>query len=188
MKKLTASVFAALMTIASVQTFAQNIARADHKEMRTEKKVERKALRKLEGTQVSQLAKDSFGGDFGKIKVDKWVRNGQFDEATFTKDGQKMTAFYGYDNKLVGTTTDKKFSDLPAIVQKEITKQYTNKGYRIGAVILYDDNQENDSDMQLYGTQFSGADHYFITVSKGGKETVLMTGMVEGVYFFKDLK
>lgn len=187
MKRLIASVAVVFLAVTTVQVYAQtssNEAKKEvKKEIKKEKKEARKKLRKLEGKQVSTRAKDNFLTDFGNIPNAKWVRGAQFDEVTFTKNGKMMTAFYDYDSNLVGTTTPKAFGDLPASAQKEIKKAY--KDYTLGAVVMYDDNESNDSDMLYYGTQFEGADHYFLTVSKGGKESILMISMDGMVSFFK---
>ncbi|GAA4446589.1 hypothetical protein GCM10023091_39990 [Ravibacter arvi] len=189
MKTLIASALFSVAVLAAVQTNAQ-IASVKHEkkaEKRAEKKVERKALRHLRENEVSTAAKDNFSADFPGAKNVSWNHNTMFDEATFTDDnGETKTAFYGYDTNLVGTVTPKKYEDLPQAARKEITKQF--KGYTPGAVLMYDDNESNDSDMYLYGMQFEGRDHYFVTVSKGPKESVLMVSMDGNVSFFKDLK
>ncbi|WP_221393970.1 hypothetical protein [Dyadobacter sp. NIV53] len=185
MKKLIASAIVALLAITAVQTQAQTTAKAIEKESKVEKREARKELRKLEGKEVSSMSKDHFVSDFGHISDVKWARGGQFDEATFTKDGQQTVAYYDYNSQLVGSTTSKKFSDLPAKAQKEIKKQY--KDYVTGAVIMYDDNQDNDTNMVLFGHQFEDADHYFVTVSKGKQEIVLMVSMSGEVSYFKQV-
>lgn len=197
MKKLIASALIAFLATATIQSYAQNVARAEKKELRKEnelpaktaRKTARKALRKLEGTEVSQLSKDAFYADFGKAGNVNWVRKTQLDEATFTNKGTKTTAYYDYTHKLVGTTVDKKYSDLPAAARKEIEKQYKDKGYVIGAVTMFDDNEANDSDMILYGSQFEGADHYFVEVSKAGKQSILMVNPNSGeVSYFQEMR
>ncbi|HEV7381636.1 MAG TPA: hypothetical protein VGN64_17680 [Dyadobacter sp.] len=183
MKKLIASAIVAFVAIATVQVQAQTTTKEVKKELKSEKKAAHKALRKLEGKEVSSRAKDQFMSDFDGVSNVSWARGAQFDEATFTKDGVKMTAYYDYDSKLVGTTSIKKFADLPASAQKEIKKRY--KDYTTGAVIMYDDNENNDTDMFFYGTQFEDADHYFVTVSKAGKESILKVSTDGEVSFFK---
>ena len=59
-----------------------------------------------------------------------------------------MTAFYDENGDLVGTTYPKKFTDLPANAQMEIKTKY--KDYKIGPVVLYDDNEANDTDMIMF--------------------------------------
>jgi|GEM_PF-1441073 hypothetical protein len=141
MKKLITSVFVTLVTLGSIQSYAQTLTRADYKQQ-NQKREEHKSLRKLASTQASTLAMDNFYADFGKVEDARWARNATLDEVTFTK-GQYRVAFYGNDNKLVSTTYGRKVSELPTIIQKEITKQYKAKGYQVGAVIEYVDNQVN---------------------------------------------
>ena len=185
MKKLIASAVVALLAIATVQTQAQTTAKEIRKELKTEKKDSRKELHKEHAQEVSSIAKDNFESDFGKVDNVKWERGSQFDEAAFTKDGKTMTAYYDYHSNLVGTTTNKKFADLPKTAQNEIKKRY--KDYVTGAVVLFDDNEANDTNMSFYGTQFEDADHYFVTVIKGKEEIILMVSMSGEVSFFKQV-
>ncbi|WP_426294785.1 hypothetical protein ACN9ML_08320 [Dyadobacter endophyticus] len=173
---ITSAIIAALaITGAQAQTVAQDV----RKEHRAEKRAEARH-------EVSARSKDSFYADFGTVPDAKWLRGPLFDEVTFTKDGQKQTAYYDNHFILVGTTADKKFADVPAKAQKEIEKQF--KGYAIGAVVEYKDNENNDTNMLLYGTQFEDADHYFVTVSKGKEADVLMVKTDGEVSFFSTLK
>ena len=173
---ITSAIFAALaITGAQAQTLAKDV----KKEHRAERRAETR-------NDVSSRSKDSFYADFGQVKDVKWVRGPQFDEATFTKDGQKQTAFYDSHFVLVGTTASKKFADVPAKAQKDIQKQFKN--YAIGAVVEYKDNENNDTNMLLYGTQFDDADHYFVTVSKGKEADVLMVKTDGEVSFFSKLR
>ncbi|SDF49469.1 hypothetical protein SAMN04487996_1112 [Dyadobacter soli] len=173
---ITSAIIAALaITGAQAQTLA--------KDTRKENRAERHAAAHQN---VSSRSKDSFYADFGQVPDAQWVRGPQFDEVTFTKDGQKQTAFYDSHFILVGTTANKKFADIPAKAQKEIQKQFKN--YAIGAVVEYKDNENNDTNMLLYGTQFEDADHYFVTVSKGKEADVLMVKTDGQVSFFSTLR
>ncbi|MCF0074414.1 hypothetical protein LZD49_28275 [Dyadobacter sp. CY261] len=173
---ITSAIIAALaITGAQAQTLAKEI----RKENKTEKRAEAR-------NGVSARSKDSFYADFGQVNDAQWSRGPQFDEVTFTKDGQKQTAFYDDHFMLVGTTFNKKFADIPAKAQKEIEKQFKN--YAIGAVIEYNDNENNNTNMLLYGTQFEDADHYFVTVTKGKEADVLMVKTDGQVSFFSTLR
>jgi len=185
MKKLIASAIVTLMTIATLQVEAQSVAKEMKREQKAEKKAVHKALRKLDGNEVSSRAKDNFSRDFDDASDVSWVRGAQFDEVSFSKNGQSMTAYYDYDSRLVGTTSSKKFTDLPSNAQKEIKNRY--KDYVTGAVIKFDDNEANDTNMLFYGIQFDDADHYFVTVAKDGKETILMVSMDGEVSYFKEV-
>jgi hypothetical protein len=150
-------------------------------------KTERKALRKLEGTTVSEQAKVAFNSDFKGATNVQSKRVGTYDEFSFTnKSGGKMEAFYDYNGKLVGTTQVKTFADLPADAQKEIKAKY--KDYTIGQVIFFDDNEANDTDMILYGNQFDDADNYFVEVTKGTIKIILQVNTAGSVFFFKEFK
>ena len=102
-----------------------------------------------------------------------------------SKDGQLTTAFYDIAGKLVGSTRYVTFSDLPARSQKDIKEKY--KDYTIGQVLFYDDNENNDTDMFLYGAQFGDADNYFVELSKGTNKIVLQVNAEGAVFFFKNL-
>jgi hypothetical protein len=156
------------------------------KEKAKEEKKARMALRRLKGKEVSNESKTAFYNDFGNIPVTKWERTTNFDEATFTKDGQVMKAYYDGESKLVGTTTQKTFADIPVSAQKLINKKY--KGYRTGDVIFFDDNEKNETDMIMYRMQFDDADNYFVDMKKDAKEVILKVDMGGNVSFFKQLK
>ena len=77
---------------------------------------------------------------------------------------------------------DKTFSDLPASAQKQINKEY--KDYTIEKVIFFDDNEDVDTDMILYGSQFDDADNYFVELRKDNKDVVLQVTMDGLVGYF----
>jgi len=138
--------------------------------IRKEKKEDRTVLRKLKGSEVDPVSKQSFATDFPGV-IAQWERLDNFDEASFVKDGQAMSAFYDWEGKLVGTTQNKTFADLPASAQKSVSNEY--KDYAIGDVLFYDDNEANETDMILYGNQFADKDSYFVELTKGNKKIVL---------------
>jgi hypothetical protein len=144
-----------------------------------------KAPKKLEGSNVSEMSKTHFYADFGNIPNAEWRRSINFDEAKFIKDGKDVTAFYDYDANLVGTCTPKTFADLPAAGQKEIKAKY--KDYSVGPVILFDDNEANDTEMILYGLQFEDANNYFVELAKGNDKVVVMINPEGVLSFFKKL-
>jgi hypothetical protein len=151
-----------------------------------EKRADRIELRALEGKDVSNLSKQQFIADFGDIPSVKWERTRNFDEATFTKDGKNLKAFYDFDSKLVGTTSVIKFAELPSNAQKFINEKY--KDYNIAEVIFFDDNEHSDTDMVLYNLQFDDEDTYFVVVKKDNKKIMLQVDMVGYVYFFKNIE
>jgi len=186
MKKLGILVMTFLFAMSIVLGQTQKADKEKTKETKKEVKTERVALKKLEGSTVSTVAKSNFNSDFKKAKNVEWKRVDTFDKATFTnKDGEKMSAFYDIDGNLVGTTQFKTFADIPENGQKEIKKNY--KDYTIGQVVFYDDNEASDTDMILYGIQFEDQDNYFVELSKASKKIVLQVNPEGAVFFFKDL-
>jgi len=192
MKKLAVLSFVLLFASAVMQSQAQVVQKESvketKKEVKTEKKElknERKALRKLEGNKVSIMAKNHFYTDFGNVPNVKWKRVDTYDEAAFVKGGKKMKAFYDADGNLVGTTSPKTFADLPAKGQQEIKAKY--KGYTVGPILFYNDNETNETDMILYGLQFDDTDGYFVELTKGNDKIVVQVDPLGYVNFFKKL-
>ncbi|MET0461546.1 MAG: hypothetical protein ABW007_00275 [Chitinophagaceae bacterium] len=154
------------------------------KEAKLEKKEARKQLHAIEGDDVGVMVKDHFYEDFGDIDP-RWRRTKFFNEASFMKDGKSTVAYYNSDAELVGTTNPAQFSDLPASAQKTIRKQY--KGYETEKVFLFNGNEENPSDMMLYGTTFSADDNYFVELTKADKKIILEVNMDGLVSYFSEI-
>jgi hypothetical protein len=183
MKKLIILSIAFLISLSALNGQARNAGKAQTKEASKGQKV---SLKKLEGSNVGAQAKTSFYGDFKNVPDVKWKRSGNFDEATFTKDGKQMTAFYDSDGKLVGTTSPAKFADLPEKAQQRIKKEY--KDYSVGPVIFFDDNEANETDMILYGLQFADEDNYFVELTKGTDKIVVQVNSLGEPFFYTKLK
>ena len=96
-----------------------------------------------------------------------------------------MKAFYDGDGSLVGTTSSITFAQIPAKGQKEINTKY--KGYKIGPVVFFDDNENNETDMILYGLQFDDTDSYFVELTKGQDKIVVKVDPAGFVDFFMKL-
>jgi hypothetical protein len=166
----------------TVQTEKEQV-KTTEKELKSEKK----ALRKLEGTTVGEQAKTSFSNDFMGAKNVESKRIDTFDEFKFTgKNGKQMKAYYDYEGKLVGTTENMTFADLPATAQKDIKARY--KDYTIGQVFFFDDNEANQTDMIFYSKQFDDADNYFVELIKGTKKIILQVNTEGAVFFYTELK
>ncbi|MES1215480.1 MAG: hypothetical protein ABUT20_08185, partial [Bacteroidota bacterium] len=138
------------------------------KETKLEKREIKKAERKNE---VSYQSKEQFSRDFPDAKNIIYSVSKNFEEAEFTENGIRLTAYYDADSKLVGTTTAKEFSDIPAKAQEYIKKHYA--GYNVEQVTLFDDNEDNDTDMMLYDTVFDDADNYFVAL-KSNTEFIIV--------------
>ena len=146
---------------------------------------ENRAIRREKSsTEPTYLAEQHFEMEFPDATNVTWKKIG-IEEASFTLNGKEMKAFYDYNNELIGTTTQVNYLDMPAIARKYIEKHFSD--YTTQSVILYDDNEYNQSDMILYGNAFADADNYFIELSNNNKTIVLEVNMEGLVTFFKDL-
>jgi hypothetical protein len=166
----------------------KDIARIEKREteLKKKKKEDKTALRKLNGKEVNDRSKQQFMSDFSGIDGAFWQRSDHYDEATFMKDGKTMRAFYDYDAKLVGTTTKKTFSDLPANAQKSINEDY--KSYNVGDILEYDDNGNVSSNMMFFNQRSEDADNYFVELSKDNMKIVVQVNMDGNVSYFTRLQ
>lgn len=155
-----------------------------HKLSKAQKEENRTIRKEKVATEPNYTTAQHFLTDFPGATNVSWKING-FEEAQFTMNGKEMKAFYDYNNELVGTTSNANYFDMPEIARKYIEKHY--KDYTTQQVILFDDNEYNDTDMMLYGNQFEDEDNYFVELSNNNKKIVLQVNMEGLVTFFKDL-
>lgn len=179
---------AAVVTIGSffIQANAGDTYSKTDKEARKQIRKERKEERKewwLHTTDPATLLQ--FYDDFPEAKDISW-KEGDFAEATFMDEGIRTTAYYDMDSKLVGTTTHVDFSALPEKAQQRISKKYP--GFTIKEVILFDDNEVNETDMNLWSTPVTDEDNYFPVLTDGSKEMILKVTLDGDVSLFKDIK
>ncbi len=151
-----------------------------------EKHEAKKEMRKLRAEEVSYQSKQAFAADFGTTNPISTQKMNDFNEFTFVKDGQTVSAFYDIDAKLVGTTFNKNFSDLPEKAQQYIHEKYV--GYTPVNVLMYDDNEVNDRNMILYNTQFEDEDSYFVELEKGNSKIVVHVSMSGEVAYYTKIK
>jgi hypothetical protein len=150
------------------------------------KKHAKKVLKKLTGAKVSDQSKATFYLQFGNVSNVQWERQDFFDVAAFEKDGKQMKAYFDNDGELVGTSIQANMKALPVKAQREIARKYPD--YSVGDVILYDDNNEQISDIILFGTQMESADNYFVDLKKDNKRVIVEVSPEGRVSLFKELK
>lgn len=151
-----------------------------------EKKEQQLEKKELEKKEISFQTSQHFYEDFGNLPVVKSERTPYFDEVTFLKDGKAQIAFYDDASNLVGTMEDKAFEDLPVGAQNFINKHYSD--YTIEAVRFFDDNEANDTNMNLYDHEFEDEDSYFVELAGDSRTIVLHVTLDGAVYFFHELK
>jgi hypothetical protein len=155
-----------------------------HKTSKAQREENRLIRREKAAATPAYMTAQHFMIDFPNATNVTWKRS-NFEEASFIWNGKQTNAFYDLDDVLIGTTTPANYSDLPANAQKEIEKYY--KGYTPRSVIMFDDNEFNDTDMILYGTSFEDEDNYFVEMTNDNKTVVLQVNMEGLVSFFKDI-
>jgi putative cell wall-binding protein len=181
MKKIISIfVIAAILSVSTIASFAQSATTAV---IGTSSKAAKKEKRKERQPEVSSRTLQQFTADFPGAIIMQSTRTGVMDKVLFTLNGAQTEAYYDVTSSLVGTVTTKTVNDIPAQVLKAIGKDY--KGYTIGKVILFDDNEANDTDMILYGQQFADADNYFAELTKNGKRIIVQISPAGSVNFFK---
>ena len=134
----------------------------------------------------SNQTRANFYADFGYIPIPSWEVTDQFDKISFMKNNVLYTAYYDSNAELVGTISNATVADLPANALQDIYKKY--KGYTVGNVIFYDDNESNQTDMMYYGQQFNDEDKYFVELQNDKEEIVVQVNQVGEVSFFRTLK
>jgi hypothetical protein len=157
---------------------------AGHKVSKEQREENRAIRREKNATTPNYTTDQHFQIDFPNATNVSWKKNG-YEEALFTIEGKEMKAFYDYDNELIGTTTSVDYNTIPQAARKYIEKHFS--GYTPQQVIMFDDNEYNDSDMILYGNPFADEDSYFIELSNNNKTIVLQSNMEGLVSFFKDI-
>lgn len=155
-----------------------------HRISKAQREENRAARREKISTEPNYTTEQNFLTGFPNAANVSWKRNG-FEEVSFTLNGKDMKAFYDYNHELTGTTIPVSYLDLPAVARKYVEKHYSD--YTTQSVILFNDNEHNESDMILYGNAFEDAGNYFIELANNNKTIVLEVNMEGLVTFFKDI-
>ena len=127
----------------------------------------------------------AFYADFGYIPITGWEFSGELDKISFLQNGIQYTAYYDLDSKLVGTISKATVADLPARAMEKIDKWY--KGYTVGDIVFFDDNELNDTDMQYYDRRFDDEDKYFVELKNDKNNIVVQVNTLGDVSFFTAL-
>jgi len=144
-----------------------------------------RGLTELELRNFNYQTRANFYVDFGYIPITGWEYSDEFDKISFLKDSVLCTAYYDLDSKLVGTISNVSIADLPARTLEKIDKNY--KGYTIGDVVFFDDNELNESNMLYYDRRFDDEDKYFVELKNDKEQIVVQVNDVGDVSFYKAL-
>ena len=143
-------------------------------------------LTEIELKNFSNQTRANFYSDFGYIPISNWEVTDLFDKISFMKNNVMYTAYYDANSELVGTISNASVADLPSHALQDINKKY--KGYTIGNVVFYDDNESNETDMMYYGQLFDDEDKYFVELQNDKEKIVVQVNSVGEVSFFRTLK
>jgi hypothetical protein len=144
-----------------------------------------RVLTELELRNFNYQTRANFYVDFGYIPITGWEFSDEFDKISFLKDSILCTAYYDLDSKLVGTISNVSIADLPARALEKIDKNY--KGYTIGDVVFFDDNELNESNMLYYDRRFDDEDKYFVELKNDQEKIVVQVNDSGDLSFFKAL-
>ncbi len=102
----------------------------------------------------------SFQKEFNKASEVKWTVTGNYIMATFQLDKQVMFAYYDFQGNMVGLVHHMLTSDLPADLQKDIRKHYSN--FWVSSLF-----QVSNDDGVTYYIQLKNADESIVLSSDG---------------------
>jgi hypothetical protein len=155
------------LTIATAALFSVNVFAADGGKKANES-----------AATASYAVQAQFASDFAGAENVVWSVTKNVQKATFVIDGTKKTAFYNLTGDFLGTTQVVGYNAIPAKTQKLIAETY--KGYVAGDVIVYQTNEEVNSEIEptSYFVDLKSADHELLVRVTG-------SGKVE---FFKQVK
>jgi len=153
------------LLIATILTFATAVGFAGEK---IEKKDDAKA--------VSYSAKKQLEAEFADAKSVTWSVNEDYQKATFTSEGKKLTAIFDVQGNYLAATQAIAFEDLPADAKKSIEKVY--KDYTFSDAIKIVARPASDYQSNDVGT-------YWIDLTKDNKQIYLNYTEASGLSFYK---
>lgn len=146
----------------------------------------RQEQRKLERSEVTYQGQQQFLEDYKNVTVLSKDRFDNIDQFTFkNKEGKIITAYYDADANLIGTTEQETYNDIPETARKDIQKWYP--GYVPTDAIFYNDNEENDNNLTLYGLDPGDEDAYFVELRNNNNKIVLQISKLGEVTYYTRL-
>jgi len=157
------------------------------KEMRQEKRELREEKESTKAVEnIPQAIMNKFHANFPNAKNVAWSVPEGYVEADYTIGKHQRMAFYSYDdNNLMGTGRFLPYANLPAKGRERIAKDYP--GYTPVKAMFYDDNEDNSTNMLLYGIPIT-KDAYFAQLKKGDKQIVIQVDRDGEISYFGDVK
>jgi hypothetical protein len=135
---------------------------------------------------VNPLIKSQFETDFPNATNVDFESKKNFDEISFTQDKETISAYYDYNDQLIGTVEKKAFSDLPGNAQKEILKKYP--GYTVTGVVKFNNNECDHTEMLLYGSSLHDEDNYFLELKNDSRTILVKVDLLGRIDFLTTMK
>ncbi|KAA8477965.1 hypothetical protein BDE36_0089 [Arcticibacter tournemirensis] len=135
--------------------------------------------------EVSYFAENNFLSKYQSAANVKWTVTNQFQKASFTLDGVKMSAFFDLNGDYIATTQYVDFNKLPAVSKSRLQKFYAD--YSVDEIVRYDFDGQNDSGLYLLSGQRNYGTIYFASL-KNKEESMVVKITPDGeVSYLKNL-
>ena len=129
-------------------------------------------------TSVTYKTATQFEADFKEATNVSWKTGSRCQQADFTIDGKRMSAFYSFDGQFMGLTHNVGAQAIPAKAMEKIEKQY--KGYAVGRVIVLQTNTTANPDLDPVA--------YFVDLKNDDKEVLVRITPQSDIEFFQQIQ
>ena len=131
---------------------------------------------------------EKFKMNFPKAQKVNWLQTDGYVEADYTMNKSKMATFYDLNNTLIGTARYISYKSFPARGRRYIASHY--KGFVPEKAMYFDDNDQNATNMNFFGSDIDQDDYYVLLRNKKNdkKEIVLQVTPHGSVSYFSDVK
>ena len=133
---------------------------------------------------VSYAVRQNFSGEFPSVKNASWSEDKGYMVATFMQDDAVTKAYFNYDGDPVATVKEMSFTDLPASVQNEIQKKYSD--YTTLQTVQFTDN-DSYTESSVFDVPDEDA-KYFVSMAKDNKELIVQVNANDEISFFEKMK
>ncbi|GAB2684620.1 hypothetical protein GCM10027037_02290 [Mucilaginibacter koreensis] len=127
---------------------------------------------------VTYKTATQFETDFKDATDVIWKTGSRCQQADFTVDGQRMSAFYSFDGQFMGLTHNVTAKAIPAKAMEKIEKQY--EGYTVGRVIVLQTNTALNPDLDPVA--------YFVDLKNDSKEVLVRITPQLNIEFFQQIQ
>lgn len=124
-----------------------------------------------DASKVNVRIKTNFTTQFANASGVTWTLKNEFAKATFSRNGEKMEAFYDFGGELIGTSKNIPVEKIPSSARKMLAKKY--KDYAIMEAIFFSNKDE---------------DAYFISVENESDKIIFKVRDTSSISIFQKEK